>query len=65
MNASRYLLVIDVGTGSGRSIIFDETGTQVSVCQRERSHPPDPRYPYMLELVEKGLTRPMWKAAGA
>jgi hypothetical protein len=22
-------------------------------------------YPYMLELVEKGLTRPMWKAAGA
>ena len=45
MQNGRYLLVVDVGTGSGRSLIFDENGTQVSVSQKEWRHPEDPAYP--------------------
>jgi autoinducer 2 (AI-2) kinase len=44
MSSKRYLLVIDVGTGSGRSIIFDDRGAQISASQKEWSHLPDPRY---------------------
>ena len=34
----RYLLAIDAGTGSGRAIIFDTQGNQISVSQEEWSH---------------------------
>ena len=42
MTAGRYLLVVDVGTGSGRSLIFSGAGEQVAVTQREWTHPEDP-----------------------
>jgi autoinducer-2 kinase len=45
MSRKRYLLVVDVGTGSGRSLIFDENGSQISVSQKEWRHPEDHAYP--------------------
>ena len=41
----QYIMCIDVGTGSGRSIIFDLNGNQVAVAQREWLPKSDPRYP--------------------
>jgi autoinducer-2 kinase len=35
---SRYFLVIDAGTGSIRSIIFDTLGNQISIAQYEWNH---------------------------
>ena len=35
----RYLMTIDAGTGSGRAVIFDENGEQISIAQEEWSHP--------------------------
>ena len=34
----RYLMAIDAGTGSVRAVIFDETGMQIAVAQREWTH---------------------------
>ncbi len=39
-----YLMVIDAGTGSVRSVIFDENGKQIGVSSREWQHKEDPRY---------------------
>ena len=33
-----YLLAIDAGTGSGRAVLFDRKGQQISVGQEEWSH---------------------------
>lgn len=33
-----HFIVIDCGTGSGRAIIFDETGKEISISQREWTH---------------------------
>jgi autoinducer-2 kinase len=33
-----HLLAIDLGTGSCRAVLFDESGTQVAIGQREWSH---------------------------
>lgn len=33
-----YFMVIDVGTGSGRTIIFDELGNQINMTQKEWQH---------------------------
>ncbi len=41
----RYVATIDVGSGSGRCIIFDLNGRQISVSQREWLPKADPRYP--------------------
>jgi autoinducer 2 (AI-2) kinase len=35
---THYYLAIDAGTGSGRAVIFDDTGAQVGVGQREWTH---------------------------
>ena len=40
----KYLMAIDAGTGSVRSVIFDESFNQIAVAQREWTHPEDPRY---------------------
>jgi len=40
-----YVLAVDVGTGSGRAVIFDRRGEQISVGQREWLLEPIPRYP--------------------
>lgn len=45
MSRQAYFLVVDVGTGSGRSLIFNQDGDQIAVAQREWTHRPDPRYP--------------------
>lgn len=42
--AKAYLLAIDAGTGSGRAVIFDENGDQISSSQQEWWHKPDPRF---------------------
>ncbi len=36
--AQRYTMTIDAGTGSGRAVIFDEKGRQISIGQEEWSH---------------------------
>ena len=41
----RHLLAIDLGTGSCRAVIFDESGRQVAIGQREWSHPRLPGVP--------------------
>src|SRR5512133_2250740 len=40
-----YLLAVDAGTGSCRAVLFDLTGSQVAMAQREWSHPGLPEYP--------------------
>lgn len=40
----KYITCIDVGTGSGRTIILDLDGNQISVSQREWLPKADPRY---------------------
>jgi autoinducer 2 (AI-2) kinase len=51
MPKSRHLLVIDVGTGSGRSLVFDENGKQRSVVQKEWTHPEDPSCPGAVDFL--------------
>jgi len=36
--SKKYLLAIDAGTGSGRAVIFDELGNQISMSQVEWTH---------------------------
>jgi autoinducer 2 (AI-2) kinase len=40
-----YLAAIDAGTGSGRCVIFDSEGRQVSIASREWTHPSIPEFP--------------------
>jgi len=39
------LLAIDAGTGSGRAVLFDETGRQIAVAQEEWTHIAEPDAP--------------------
>lgn len=41
----KHLLALDAGTGSGRAVIFDETGRQVAAVGREWSHPEEEGVP--------------------
>lgn len=45
MKKNKYILTIDVGTGSGKAILFNEKGKQVSVSQREWLPDTLPEYP--------------------
>ena len=47
---SKYLMAIDAGTGSLRSVIFDLEGNQISVSQQEWTHNEDPRYPGSMDF---------------
>ena len=40
-----HFLVLDLGTGSGRAVVYDELGTELGYEAQEWSHPADPRYP--------------------
>lgn len=40
-----YVMAIDIGTGSGRAVIFNQVGQEVSAAQEEWWHHSDPRYP--------------------
>ncbi|WP_103332028.1 autoinducer-2 kinase [Pseudotabrizicola formosa] len=39
---TRYFLAIDAGTGSGRAVIFDQSGNQVGMGQQEWTHISEP-----------------------
>ncbi len=41
----RYLLALDAGTGSGRAVIFDELGNQITSSSREWTHLSEPDVP--------------------
>jgi autoinducer 2 (AI-2) kinase len=43
--SNQYLLAVDAGTGSCRAILFDVSGKQVAVAQREWNHLSLPQYP--------------------
>jgi autoinducer 2 (AI-2) kinase len=45
MARNQYILTIDVGTGSGRAVVFDETGNQLGGGQCEWLPETLPRYP--------------------
>jgi autoinducer 2 (AI-2) kinase len=55
---TKYILTVDVGTGSGRSILFDLDGNQIAVAQREWLPKSDPRYPGALDFD----TNEAWEA---
>jgi len=40
-----YLAAIDVGTGSGRCVIFNSQGEQIAIATREWTHSSLPEYP--------------------
>lgn len=42
--STQYLLAIDAGTGSCRTVLFDTSGKQVAMSQREWMHLPQPGY---------------------
>jgi autoinducer 2 (AI-2) kinase len=46
----RHLLALDAGTGSGRAVLFDETGRQIAASAREWTHKSDPRFPGSMEF---------------
>lgn len=46
----KYLMAIDAGTGSVRSVVFDLSGKQVGVAQREWVHDEDPRFPGSMDF---------------
>jgi len=46
----KYLLAIDGGTGSVRSCLFDLSGEQTGIGQREWEHSEDPRYPGSMDF---------------
>ncbi len=41
---TQYLLAIDAGTGSCRALLFDTSGKQVALSQREWTHTSEPKY---------------------
>src|SRR5260370_37202086 len=43
--SEQYLLAIDGGTGGCRAVLFEPSGKQVAVGQREWSHLSQPAYP--------------------
>lgn len=51
MKEKTYVLAIDAGTGSGRAVLFDQTGRQCGVGQQEWTHRSDPRYPGSMDFL--------------
>jgi autoinducer 2 (AI-2) kinase len=50
MDAEKYLMAIDAGTGSVRAVIFDTGGNQIAVSQQEWEHKEDPRFPGSMDF---------------
>ncbi|MCL2759866.1 MAG: autoinducer-2 kinase [Treponema sp.] len=46
----KYLMAIDAGTGSIRSVIFDIHGNQIGCVQKEWKHLEDPRFPGSMDF---------------
>ncbi|ACM03532.1 autoinducer-2 kinase [Cereibacter sphaeroides] len=49
-----YFLAIDAGTGSGRAVLFDETGAEIAASGQEWWHVTDPRYPGSMDFDTEG-----------
>ncbi len=49
-----YIMAIDAGTGSVRSIIFNENFEQVAMSQREWTHKKNPKYEGAIDFDTKG-----------
>lgn len=49
-----YFLAIDAGTGSGRAVLFDETGAEIAASGQEWWHVADPRYPGSMDFDTEG-----------
>jgi len=47
----KYLMAVDAGTGSVRSVIFDTDGNQIGCVQKEWMHNEDPRYPGSMDFA--------------
>ena len=53
----QYVMAVDIGTGSGRAVIFDAQGRQVSVAQQEWWHHEDPAFPGSMNFDVEGNWR--------
>ena len=58
---STYLMALDAGTGSVRAVLFDTSGNQIGVVQKEWTHREDPRWPGSMDF--DWVTN--WKLASA
>lgn len=47
---STYLMALDAGTGSVRAVLFDTSGNQIGVVQKEWTHREDPRWPGSMDF---------------
>ena len=63
---STYLMALDAGTGSVRAVLFDTSGNQIGVVQKEWTHREDPRWPGSMPAqayarpVDSYLPSPSW-----
>lgn len=57
LTGGTYLLAIDAGTGSGRAVVFDAAGNQVSSAQHEWWHTSDPRFEGSMDFDVAGNWR--------
>lgn len=53
----KYVMAIDIGTGSGRAVIFDDGGKQIAAAQQEWWHQEDARYPGSMNFDVEGNWR--------
>ncbi len=49
----KHLLALDVGTGSGRAVVFDEQGTQLAAAGREWNHIESPDCPGSMNFASE------------
>ena len=49
-----YLLAVDAGAGSGRTVIFDTDGNRIASAQQEWWHKADPRFPGSMDFDVEG-----------
>lgn len=49
-----YYLAFDAGTGSGRAVLFDDTGAEICASGQEWWHATDPRYPGSMDFDTAG-----------
>lgn len=50
----QYFLAFDAGTGSGRAVLFDQSGAEVGAVGQEWWHKSDPRYPGSMDFETHG-----------
>ena len=50
----QYYLAFDAGTGSGRAVLFDQSGAEVGAVGQEWWHKSDPRFPGSMDFDTAG-----------